>query len=329
MSTTTLLSASEPPDLLTAALAAAARGWHVFPLVPGRKEPALHRFDRCPRTGACVNGHAGWEQRATTDPDRIKAAWSTGRAYNVGIATGPSGLLVIDLDVPDPDDPDDTPPERWRQKGVTDGQAVLAVLAEQAGQPYPGDTLTVATPSGGQHLYFTAPEGVELRNTGGDRGHGLGWKVDTRAHGGYILAPGSIIGTQRYTYRHPQPTPAPLPGWLVDRLKPAPLPMMEPATPVQTATPDRRSRYLEAALRAEIAKVTDAPKGQRNACLYVASKALGQLVAGQALDEDTVVNELFAAAWKHIAVGAFSQSQAMATIRSGLRDGANNPRRVA
>lgn len=75
---------------LTAALDAASRDWRVFPLIPGDKRPAISE----------------WETRATTDPDRITRAWSVA-AYNVGIATGPSGLIVIDLDKPK--HPGDTP----------------------------------------------------------------------------------------------------------------------------------------------------------------------------------------------------------------------------
>jgi hypothetical protein len=45
--------------LLTAALAAAERGFHVFPLRPGTKRPALHGETSCPRTGPCRRGHVG------------------------------------------------------------------------------------------------------------------------------------------------------------------------------------------------------------------------------------------------------------------------------
>jgi len=308
--------------LLAAALEAAGRGWHVFPLAANTKRPALHGFDTCTRTGACAGGHLGWERRATTDPDRIRAAWAAGR-YNIGIATGPSGLVVIDLDMPQLGQ---TPPDPWNQDGVHDGQDVLALLAEQAGQPIPADTLTVTTPGGGVHLYFAAPAEVELRNTEGDKGRGLGWKIDTRAHGGYVVAPGSLVDGRGYTLTDDQ-TPAPLPGWLVKRLRPAPLPATPP-TPIRPAA-GQRSRYLNAAVTAEAQRVTDAPKGQRNACLYVAAVALGQLAAGGALTEDEVINELFAAAWKHVAVGAYSQQQAMATIRSGLDAGRKRPRQVA
>jgi hypothetical protein len=85
--------------LLTAALAAAAQGFHVFPLRPGTKRPALHGEKSCPRTGPCRDGHRGWEQRATTDLGRIRQCWSAA-PFNIGIATGPSGLVVVDLDTP-------------------------------------------------------------------------------------------------------------------------------------------------------------------------------------------------------------------------------------
>ncbi|HEX2300468.1 MAG TPA: bifunctional DNA primase/polymerase, partial [Pseudonocardiaceae bacterium] len=165
-----------------------------------------------------------------------------------------------------------------------------------------------------------------LRNTQGERGAGLGWKIDTRAHGGYVLAPGSIVDGRRYSVVQDS-APAPLPGWLLERLQPAPLPP-PPDHPRQVAT-SRRGRYLQAAIDAETAKVTDAPKGQRNAALYAAAVALGQLVAGGALVDHEVTEILMRAAGKHLAVGAYSPRQATATITSGLRAGANRPRRVA
>ena len=70
--------------LLSSALSLAERGWHVFPCVPGGKRPALR---------------GSWQDHATTEPARIRAWWSRA-AYNIGIACGPSGLVVIDLDVP-------------------------------------------------------------------------------------------------------------------------------------------------------------------------------------------------------------------------------------
>jgi hypothetical protein len=304
--------------LLAAALDVAARGWHVFPLRPGTKVPALHGHDACPGAGACQDGHVGWEQRATTDPDRIRAAWSRG-PFNIGLATGPSGLLVVDLDTAKPGQ---TPPDDWDMPGVRDGQDVLAVLADRHGHPVPGDTFTVATPSGGLHLYYRAPNSERLRNTQGS----LGWKVDTRAHGGYVVAAGSIVDGRTYECLSDQ-DPALLPAWLLAELRPAPLPP-PPDRPVHIAS-GRRSRYLDAAVRLECARVEDAPDNQRNATLFAAAVALGQLVAGGALSTEEHERVLLTAAGRHIAVGAYSEQQARNTIRSGLRKGENRPRQVA
>lgn len=206
--------------------------------------------------------------------------------------------------------------------GVRDGQDVLAVLANRRGEPVPVDTFTVATPSGGLHLYFRASEDVRLRNTAGT----LGWKVDTRANGGYVVAPCSIVDGRRYRVVVDTPA-APLPAWLTMLLQPAPLPTV-PRQPVQVGA-GRRSRYVDAAVRLECAKVHAAPDSKRNATLYAAAVALGQLVAGGALSEQDHERELLAAAGRHIAVGAYSERQALATIRSGLDKGRNRPRQVA
>jgi hypothetical protein len=185
----------------------------------------------------------------------------------------------------------------------------------------------VTTPSGGLHLYFTAPSDVELRNTAGDRGRGLGWHVDTRAWGGCVAVPGSVVNGRRYAVTEVLPV-ALLPGWLIDRLRPAPLPVT-PAAPISLRSTDRRGRYLQAAIAAEVARVEGAVKGQRNQKLYEAAVALGQLVAGGALAEAEVREVLLRAAAGHLATHAYSPHTAEATITSGLRAGAKRPRQVA
>jgi predicted CoA-binding protein len=50
MTTATLVATPDPENsnnLLAAALTAAQHGWHVFPLRPGSKVPALHGARRC------------------------------------------------------------------------------------------------------------------------------------------------------------------------------------------------------------------------------------------------------------------------------------------
>jgi hypothetical protein len=239
-------------------------------------------------------------------------------AYNVGVATGPSGLVVIDLDTPKPGD---EPPAQWRIPGVRTGADVLAVLCDRAGQPYPADTYTVTTGRGGTHLYFTAPPGVELRNTQGAWG-GLGWLIDTRAHGGYVVAAGSIVNGRPYTLACDAP-PAPLPGWLADLLAPAPLPPQQPVRiPLRAG---RAGAFLSAAVDGEIRRVTGSGPHGHNTALYRAAVALGQLVAGGALDPADVTTWLTDAAAQ---VGQ-PPGEARRTIASGLRAGAKRPRSVA
>ncbi|MEV5264132.1 bifunctional DNA primase/polymerase [Streptomyces werraensis] len=292
------------PAQLSAALDAASRGWHVFPLIPGAKRPAVR----------------DWETRATTDRERITRCW-THAPYNVGIATGPSVLVVVDLDTPK--GPDDTPPAEWAAHGVTDGADVLALLCERHGQPFPTDTYTVRTWSGGTHLYFAAPEGEPLRNTAGDSARGLGWKVDTRAVGGLVVGAGSTFAGEPYTVAHNAPV-TPLPGWLAELLRPAPLPPQRPVTVPLTAR-DRRGKFLNAAVNGELARVTGSGEHQHNNALYIASVALGQLVAGGELDAYEVTEKLVEAA---LSVGQ-GEHEARRTIASGLRAGANRPRQVA
>ena len=308
-------------DPASAALTAAERGWHVFPLAPDSKYPALHGQDDCPRTGPCTTGHLGWEQRATTDPGRIRQCWQAG-PFGIGLATGPSGLVVIDLDTPK--HPGDTPPQAWALPGVVDGSDVLAVLCERHGQPWPGDTFTVRTGRGGQHLYFTTPPGLVLRNTTGDRGKGLGWHIDTRAAGGYVVAPGSTVARRPYTITRDQP-PAPLPGWLADLLTPAPAPVVRVDAGALRRRVGHQSAYVQGALRGELAKLACAPEGQRNHTLFACAASLGRLLTAGVLPEDLATTELVAGG---TAIG-LSEAECRRTIAKGLARGAAAVTRAA
>ncbi|MEV7228329.1 bifunctional DNA primase/polymerase [Polymorphospora sp. NPDC051019] len=301
-------SMSDNP-LLTAALAHAGRGWHVFPLRPDDKRPAFpdHAADDCngrdPRCRA-AGRHLGWEPRATTDPDRIRRAW-TARPYGIGVACGPSRLVVIDLDVP---------------KDGTDGPTGMDTLTDLAathgGTVEP--TFTVRTGRGGTHLYYRHPKtGPALRNTAGT----LGSMVDTRAAGGYVVAAGSTVAGRPYTVEQ-DTDPAPLHAWLADLLAPAPLP---PQRPVVVDLPGGRERaYVRTAVDRECARVTSAPD-HHNDNLYRASVALGQLVAGGALSADEASTALEHAG----AAAGLRQAAVLRTIASGFKAGAARPRQVA
>jgi hypothetical protein len=282
-------SRSAAPDRLArAAHWHAARGMAVFPLSPGSKIPAVE----------------DWPHVATTDRDQITRWWREA-AYNVGVATGPSGLLVVDLDRPRT--PDQVAPATAR--GASCGRDVLHLLAEAAGQRLP-KTWSVTTPSGGQHLYFRRPDGAELGNTAGR----LGWKIDTRGVGGYVVGAGSMIQGQRYRADVIR-RPALLPDWIAAQLMPPP--------PVEIpSAPHNADAYALAALSGELDNLLAAIEGHRNHALNRAAFLLGQLVASGALDQATVHDELLSAAES---IG-LSRAEAERTIRSGLRGGAQHPR---
>lgn len=278
----------------------------IFPSLAGAKIPAT------------VNGlHA-----ATLDVECIRAGWQFNPDFNIGIATGPSGLVVIDCDAGKPW-PLDTPPPA----GVIDGADVLCCLAETLGQrpELLFRTAGVRTPSGGVHLYYRAPAGRTFKNTAGR----LGAWIDTRAVGGYVVGPWSVLPAGEYLPIAGFDTllaggtvdAAPLPMWLADALDPPAVPARDP---YRAGPPDPFSAatgYVAAAVAGEAEKVRTAATGTRNHTLVRAAFRVGQ-VAGA--DDPDVFAQLLAAA-----TGAgLTDREGQATIRSGLTAGAANPRQA-
>lgn len=279
--------------LLAAALEPVRRGWHVFPLRPGDKRPAGHAERLCPGTGRCADGHRKPEQRATTDPDLVTAAW-TAQPYNIGIATGPSRLLVVDLDVRKAEE----------QEGTPDGVESLLALCERAGQTLPA-TYQVRTPSGGQHLYFTQPAGTRLHSTAGRLGH----HIDTRGWGGYVVAPGSTTPHGTYTVTGASPV-APLPAWLADQLSERPKPDPHTVmTPVRDGT-----KAAQVALDRECAVIRAAGDRSRNNTLHKSTCKVARFVAWGNISRSTAEEAIQAAG----EATGLSVAECTTTIRSAM-----------
>src|SRR5258708_16360032 len=78
-------AAEEEMTLLDHALAALARGFHIFPCKPRSKHPA----------GEVVpNG----VKDATHSEAQVRSWWERNADYNIGVALGPSNITVLDLD---------------------------------------------------------------------------------------------------------------------------------------------------------------------------------------------------------------------------------------
>lgn len=278
------------------ALDLALQGFAVFPLRPGTKAP-LGKY---------------WEQAASTDPRRIARWWTTNPHANIAIACGPSNLLVIDLDAAKQPD------------GPRHGQDVLATLAN--GRELPR-TFTVTSARGGRHLYYRQPDGLTLRNTAGSKTAGLGPLIDTRGHGGYIVAPGSTFAGG--TYRIEQDAAvATLPAWIIAELEShqAPTaPTTGAASPAIPVPERRRAAYATSAFRTAANTVTAAPEGTRNHTLNREAFRLGRLVGGGILDHDDAASTLRRAAIK---VG-LEPREIENTITSGLAAGTRQPRSIS
>lgn len=170
--------------MLDEALEYAKRGWAVMPL-DGKRPATAH----------------GWKD-ADTDVEQI-VAWFAGTDHNVGIATGLSDLLVVDLD-------GDDAVEWWLRQ-----------------QPTP---TAVALTGRGQHWYY--------RGNGPSTAGRIAPGVDTRGRGGYVVAPPSLHPLTGAAYRWQDAGAlATVPGRLRDALTP-PRPARRPKYPARGLLPN-------------------------------------------------------------------------------------------
>lgn len=141
------------------ALDAAANGFRVFPIEPNTKRP---------------KAGLPWKAAATSDPAEIETWWAENPDYNIGVAAG-QGLLVVDADT----------------KDGKPGLDSLAML-DMTGLP---QSLRVATPSGGVHVYLRSVK--QHRNRVDSLPNYPG--IDIRSDAGYVLGPGSTLDGKAYT----------------------------------------------------------------------------------------------------------------------------------
>ncbi|MGX1794411.1 bifunctional DNA primase/polymerase [Streptomyces albidoflavus] len=297
--------------LLGSALRYAELGMYVHPLLVGAKEP---RWDR-------------WEERATRDPELIERTW--GRApFNIGVACGPSGLVALDLDVPHEGEVSGSPE-------IVDGMTMLDSLTARTPGARITPTLTVRTPSGGRHLVYRAPAGTAVRNTA----RTLGFCLDTRAAGGYVVGIGSEVDGSPYVLEEGSPTdPAVLPEWLLTLVTAAPTPPKAGGAPRRagvvarlrelTRQGTREQRWAAGILRSECDELAAMKQaGGRNNRLNLAAYRAGQLVAAGLVDQ-AVAEEHLTEAAQAAGLGVDTPREIEKTLRSGMTAGLARPRRM-
>jgi len=148
--------------MLETALLYAARGWPVFPCHSIKDGYCTCSRKNCKSPGKHPRTSHG-RNTATTDEQTIKNWWSIWPDANIAIATGKeSGLVVLDID---------------------DGGEDFVSMK------YVPDTVEAITGGGGRHILFNRPD-EEIRFL--TKTHLFGEPIDSRADGGYIIAPPSI-----------------------------------------------------------------------------------------------------------------------------------------
>jgi len=137
--------------LIDHALQYVSRHWFIFPLKPRSKQPLISK----------AQGGRGFHD-ATTDPKQIEVWWGQCPDANIGLATGASGLVVLDADGPE-------------------GLAELDALARQHGAL----PRTLVSKTGrGFHFFFSG--------TGIPSSQVKGSHLDVRGSTGYVVLPPSV-----------------------------------------------------------------------------------------------------------------------------------------
>lgn len=168
-------------DLITwAAYCRTELGLHAIPLYPIVAGRCSCGDPNCGRSSGKHPQISDFAAVAEMPDEEYLGMWAAYPGANVGFLTGPaSNLLVLDID----------------RHGNDDGPESLRKLEEKYG-PLP-PTVTVISGGGGEHRYFTYPEGCELTV-----GAGFNPGLDFRGARGYIVGPPSFhISGEYYRFK--------------------------------------------------------------------------------------------------------------------------------
>lgn len=227
-----------------------------------------------------------WSRQATFHPAVIRAMLANG-PWNLGVACKMSRLLGVDEDRP----------------------GAFSDFAASVGEVIP-PTFAVSTAKG-RHYYFRQGDDAPLGNSRGRlAGHGIDIRGGGTGNGGFLVGPGSVhaAGTV-YTPVNSSASILPVPGWLVEVLRPR-----EPQ-PQRTGRPVSTFSSLKGLVKVVLEATPDV---DRNTRLFWSSCRAGELISAGQVDQTTVTAVLVDAAAR---VG-LTEVEALRTIASGMRTAA-------
>lgn len=294
----------------TLALAYAALGWYVFPIVAQTKRPITE------------NGY----KDASDDEEVIAAWWDEHPDANIGLACGMSGIIAIDGD-----------PSKYNQESIDLINALFECPA----------TISQTTPTNGMHFLYVLPDEPKLNNSKGTLPPGIDVRVNgyiLLPHSGVTyrgkdaeekgVADGHF-GHYKWMVNPREAKLQPLPDFVLEHLKQKPQRPTSPPPQINGyhngngtnghhVDLDEKIRYARSALERELDILARTAEGGRNEQLNKSAFNLGQLVSAGLLDEYEVGQKLESVA---IAIG-LSEREIKATLRSGLMGGKALPRQV-
>jgi hypothetical protein len=250
-------------NLTVEAVKAVQRGFHVFP---------VEDFGKTPHT-TTPPYTIKWSDVATNDLQKVMRLWGQWPEANIGVACKPSGLLVVDCDIPKRDYA--LKGTRWEYLHdalgpLVDGETVFdQVIDRYGGGANFGElsaTYSVTTGSGGVHYYYWWPDGIQASQASLVKGV-LDIRCNGGERGGYVLGEGSCTTKGSYVRSSSGTSIMDAPAWLVELCRER----TKPARPAAQAEYERGGSLNYAGL---VDSVMYAQEGNRNNCLLWAARAM-------------------------------------------------------
>jgi hypothetical protein len=246
--------------LLPDAVKAVQKGFHIFP---------VEDFGKTPHT-TTPPYTIKWSDVATNDLNVVLRLWNQWPEANVGVACKPSGLLVVDCDIPKTQYALSKTKLAYMHEAfgpLVDGESVFNEVCHRYGGDWAEveSTYCVSTGSGGLHYYFRWPSWLQASQASIVKGV-LDIRCNGGERGGYVLGEGSETTKGPYVRRSKGVDVLDAPDWLVELCKERARPSQPAASPYEKGGSVNYGGLAES--------VAYAQEGNRNNCLLWAARSM-------------------------------------------------------
>ncbi len=240
----------------------------------------------------------GWKSTASCDLDVIEQWWTQHPDAEPSLLLSSSGIAVLDFDN--------------AKQGKRRWEDALSELEKLTGVDLSDHPYVVETKNKGRHYYFNLPEG-----------HNLKTQVKCFGIDGFDLLAGDrhVVLANSNTYKLLNDKN----GYNPETLKSLP---ELPREILKALTSDSKA-YGLSALREECLSLSNTTEGSRNDQLFKASAKIGELIAGEQLDQSLAKSWIIRACECNGLVSDGGMGSVINTLESGLAKGKESPRQAA